>query len=266
MGNKPVFLSALVVLGIVAVAIFAPKIATHDPNRCDVRRILSPPGKGHLLGTDELGRDVFSRIVYGARVTLLVSAAALVVGLTTGVAIGIVAGYFGGTVDFLVMRFVDVLLSIPGILLAILIAVVLGSGLVPVIVAIGVFALPTYARVARGSVLALKEEEFVEAARALGAGPMRIILRHILPNLIGPILVLATMDMGTAALTTAGLSFLGVGISPPTPEWGLMVNTARPYIRQAPHAIVFPGMAIFITVLAFNILGDGLRDLLDVKI
>lgn len=253
-------------LAIVAMAIFASWIATHNPNYCDVRRILAPPGQGHILGTDELGRDIFSRIVYGARVTLLVSASALLVGLTTGVTIGLVAGYFGGTVDFLVMRFVDILLSIPGILLAILIAVVLGSGLVPVIVAIGIFALPTYARVARGSVLALKEEEFVEAARALGATPTRIILRHILPNLIGPILVLATMDMGTAALTTAGLSFLGVGISPPTPEWGLMVNTARPYIRQAPHAIVFPGMAIFVTVLSFNILGDGLRDMLDVKV
>jgi len=181
------------------------------------------------------------------------------------VSLGLFSGYYGGFTDAISMRVIDLLLAFPGILLAILIAVTFGGGILSVVIAIGMYSVPTFARVTRGSVLVVRERAFVEAARALGAGTPRILLRHVLPNILGPLIVYSTLRMGSAVLTTAYLSFLGVGISPPTPEWGLMLNTARNFMREAPHAIVFPGMAIFVTVLAFNILGDGLRDLFDVR-
>ncbi len=263
--NKVTVAAFVFVAAIVVIAIFAPQIATHNPNRCNYRDMLSPPSQAHWFGTDELGRDIFSRVVYGARISLLVGILALVVGLLIGVTIGLLSGYYGGTIDIIGMRFIDLLLSFPGILLAILICAAFGSGLFPVILAIGMYSVPTFSRITRGSVLAIKGRGFVEAARALGASTPRILVRHVLVNILGPILVYATLRMGSAVLTTAYLSFLGVGVAPPTPEWGLMLNTARNFMRESPHVILFPGVAIFISVLAFNILGDGLRDLFDVK-
>ena len=244
-------------------AVLAPWIATHDPIRQDFRRILEPPSREHWLGTDELGRDIFSRIVYGARISFTVGVAAVALGAAIGVVIGLFAGYYGGTFDSVAMRCVDVLLAFPGILLAILIAAALGSGLFPVILAVATYSVPTFARLTRGSALAVSRREYVEAARAAGARDARILLRHVLANSFGPILVYATLLMGSAILTAASLSFLGVGVAPPTPEWGAMISTGRNYMRQAPHVVVAPGMAIFVTVLAFNVLGDALRDALD---
>ncbi len=263
--SKLTAISAVLVLFILVIALFAPQIAPSDPISGNYRIMLQPPTREHLFGTDELGRDIFSRVVYGARISILIGLMALVVGLLVGVTIGLTTGYFGGVVDLVGMRFIDILLSFPGILLAILISSTFGAGLFPVILAIGIYSVPTFSRVTRGSVLVIKEMGYVEAARAIGASTPRIMLRHILVNIFGPILVYSTLRMGSAVLTTAFLSFLGVGVSPPTPEWGLMVNTARNFMREAPHVILFPGMAIFVTVLVFNLLGDGLRDLFDVK-
>jgi len=263
--SKLTAISAVLVLFILVIALFAPQIAPSDPISGNYRVMLQPPTREHLFGTDELGRDIFSRVVYGARISILIGLMALVVGLLVGVTIGLTTGYFGGVVDLVGMRFIDILLSFPGILLAILISSTFGAGLFPVILAIGIYSVPTFSRVTRGSVLVIKEMGYVEAARAIGASTPRIMLRHILVNIFGPILVYSTLRMGSAVLTTAFLSFLGVGVSPPTPEWGLMVNTARNFMREAPHVILFPGMAIFVTVLVFNLLGDGLRDLFDVK-
>ena len=263
--NRVTAAAFFLVLAIFTVALFAPQIATHDPIRPNYRTMLQPQSKAHWFGTDEVGRDIFSRVVYGARISIFVGLLALVVGLTIGVSIGLLSGYYGGTVDIIGMRFIDLLLSFPGILLAILISATFGAGLFPVILAIGMYSVPTFSRITRGSVLAIKGRGFVEAAKALGASTPRILFRHILVNIFGPILVYATLRMGSAVLTTAYLSFLGVGVAPPTPEWGLMLNTARNFMREAPHVIIFPGSAIFIAVLVFNILGDGLRDFFDVK-
>ena len=263
--SKLTVISGVLALCILVIAVFAPQIATHDPIDGNYRTMLQPPTAEHIFGTDELGRDIFSRVVYGARISILIGLMALVVGLVVGVSIGLATGYFGGIVDLVGMRFIDILLSFPGILLAILVSSTFGAGLFPVILAIGIYSVPTFSRVTRGSVLVIKEMGYVEAARAIGASTPRILLRHVLSNIFGPILVYSTLRMGSAVLTTAFLSFLGVGVAPPTPEWGLMVNTARGFMREAPHVILFPGMAIFVTVLVFNLLGDGLRDLFDVK-
>jgi len=258
-------ISAVLALFIIVVAAFAPLIATHDATMGDYRAMLQPPTRDHLFGTDEMGRDIFSRVVYGARISILIGLMALAVGLGIGVTLGLVAGYFGGLTDLLGMRFVDILLSFPGLLLAILVSSTFGAGLLGVTFAIGLYSVPTFSRITRGSVLVVREESYVETARAVGASTSRILLQHVLPNILGPILVYSTLRLGTAVLTTAFLSFLGVGVAPPMAEWGLMVNTARNFMREAPHVILFPGMAIFITVLVFNLLGDGLRDLFDVK-
>lgn len=257
--------AVLVVLWLLVAAVFAPQLATHDPNRQNFVALFQPPSATHYLGTDELGRDIYSRVVFGARVSVTVGLLAVVLGGVVGIGTGLLAGYFGGALDSVLMRFIDVLLAFPGILLAILIAAVLGAGLVPIIIAIALYSVPTFARVARSSTLSVREREYVEAARAAGAGHVRIIVQHVLLNSFGPVLVYATMLMGTAILTAAALSFLGVGISPPTAEWGSMINAARAYMRQAPHLILGPGVAVFVTVLAFNILGDVLRDALDPK-
>lgn len=263
--SKLTAVSAILTLFIVVVAIFAPQIAPYDPSVGNYRTMLRPPSHAHLFGTDELGRDILSRVVYGTRITITIGITALIVGIVFGVTIGLVTGYFGGIIDLVGMRFIDILLSFPGILLAILISSTFGGGLLPVIIAIGLYSVPTFARITRGSVLVTREKGFVEAARAIGASTPRILVRHVLANIQGPILVYATLRMASAVLTTAFLSFLGVGVAPPAPEWGLMVNTARDFMRDAPHVILFPGMAIFVTVLVFNLLGDGLRDLFDVQ-
>jgi len=246
-------------------AILAPFVAPYDPLHQSYQVILQRPSLSHLFGTDELGRDILSRIVYGARVSFFVSLSSMFLGMVLGVTIGLLSGYFGGLADFLGMRVIDFLLSFPGILLAMFIAAVLGAGLLPVILAIAIWSVPAFARITRSSVLAVKKFEFVMAAKALGVSTPRIIIKHILRNIFGPIFVYASLRMGSAILTMAYLSFLGVGVSPPTPEWGLMLSSARGYMREAPYTMFFPGMAIFVTVLSFNILGDGLRDFLDVK-
>lgn len=263
--SKLTAVSSVFVLFIFAVAVFAPQIAPYDPSVGSYRVMLQPPSRSHLFGTDELGRDILSRVVYGARISISIGLTALVVGLAIGVTIGLLTGYFGGVIDLVGMRFIDILLSFPGILLAILVSSTFGGGLLPVIIAIGLYSVPTFSRITRGSVLVTREKGFVEAASAIGASTSRVLLRHILPNIQGPILVYSTLRMGSAVLTTAFLSFLGVGVAPPTPEWGLMVSTARDFMRDAPHVILFPGLAIFTTVLVFNLLGDGLRDLFDVQ-
>ncbi len=263
--NRLSALAAIIVLGLISVAVFAPEIATHDPTRMNFQRFLEPPGTEHLLGTDEAGRDIFSRIVFGARISIVVGVLAVGLGAAVGVTIGLFAGYYGGTFDAVVMRLIDIMLSFPGILLAMLIAAILGAGLFPVIIAVAIWSVPTFSRLTRGSALSVKQREFVEAARAAGASDLRIVFRHVLLNSFGPILVYATLLIGSAILTAAALSFLGVGVPPPTPEWGAMISSGRNHMRAAPHVVIFPGTAIFLTVLAFNILGDALRDVLDPK-
>ncbi|MBX3143766.1 MAG: ABC transporter permease [Trueperaceae bacterium] len=253
----------LIVLLLFATAVFAPMLATHSPIRQDFRALLQPPSSEHWFGTDELGRDIYSRVVHGARVSVTVAVLAVGFGALAGVLIGLLAGYLGGLTDDVLMRFIDVLLAFPGILLAILIASILGSGMFPVVLAVAIFSVPTFARVMRSSVLSIKNREYVEGARAAGARDLRVIGRHVLVNAFGPVLVYATLLMGAAILTAAALSFLGVGVAPPTPEWGAMISSGRAFMRQAPHVVIFPGIAIFLTVLGFNILGDALRDAFD---
>jgi len=244
-------------------AIFAPLIAPYDPLKANLSEIIQPPSRSHLLGTDELGRDILSRIIYGARISLTIGLVSMGIGLLGGVPLGILGAYYGRWVDLVVMRFVDILLSFPAILLAIVIVSVLGPGLYNAMIAVGVAQLPIYARLARAVVLSLKEKEFIEAAKSLGESDLRIILRHITPNSLTPIIVQATLMIASAILSAAALGFLGLGAQPPTPEWGTMLSKGRLYLRVAPHITTFPGLAILITVLGFNLLGDGLRDALD---
>nr|WP_305794545.1 nickel transporter permease [Halomarina rubra] len=215
------------------------------------------------MGTDQLGRDVLSRLLYGARISLQISLAVVAITLAIGTAVGLIAGYAGGWVDEALMRFVDILLAFPGILLALVIAGILGPNLTNIMIALAVVGWTQYARIIRGSVLSVKQEEFVKAAQLMGVPRRRIVLRHILPNVVTPVIVLATMDMAYVILGTAGLSFLGLGAQPPTPEWGTMLSQGRNFVDTAWWVVNFPGLAIMITVLGFNLLGDGLRDVLD---
>ncbi len=265
LSNKLMLISFIVAICIVVLSVFAPYIAPYDPLEPNYTAILEGPSSQHFFGTDDLGRDIFSRILYGGRISLIVSLSSVVLGMILGVGIGFFAGYLGGRVDFWSQRLIDFLLSFPGILLAIFVSVIIGSGLFPVILAISIWSVPTFCRITRGMVMSTVQREYVLAAKASGGGMFRIMFRHILRNIMGPILVYATLRLGSAILTTAYLSFLGVGVSPPTPEWGLLVAEGQKYIQDAMHVIFFPGMAIFITVLVFNILGDGLRDLFDVR-
>lgn len=263
--NKLMLFSFIIAICIIFVSIFAPHIAPYDPLEPDYSAILEGPSTQHIFGTDDLGRDIFSRILYGGRISLIISLSSVILGMILGVGLGFFAGYLGGSVDFWSQRVIDFLLSFPGILLAIFVSVIIGTGLAPVILAISIWSIPTFCRITRGLVMSIAQKEYVLAAKASGGGMIRIMFRHILRNIMGPILVYATLRLGSAILSTAYLSFLGVGISPPTPEWGLLVAEGQKYIQDAMHVIFFPGMAIFITVLVFNILGDGLRDLFDVK-
>lgn len=263
---NPISAFALIVVIVLAVvAVIGPAIAPYDPLRPDFRRIAEPPSAQHWLGTDQNGRDILSRIIHGTRISVSIGVAAVLLGLAVGTTMGLVAGYFGGRVDSILMRAVDVMLAFPGILLAILIISVLGSSVLNIIIALAVFSVPTFARVSRGSALTLRTLDYVQAARAVGGSPMRVLLRHVLPNAWAPVVVYGTLRCATAILGGAALSFLGLGISPPTPEWGLMVSQGREIMRSAPHVMLFPGLAIFITVLAVNLLGDVLRDVMDPK-
>jgi len=264
--NRMAAAGLVILLLVILVALVAPYLAPYSPVTQNLMRRFEPPSAEHWFGTDELGRDILSRILYGARVSLLVGFAAAMGGMIVGVAVGMVSGYVGGRFDDLVMRLVDVMMSFPGVLLAILIVSIIGTGLENVIIALAVWRIPTFARVARGSVLSLKEKEFIEATRAMGAGAARIIWHHLAVNSLAPIFVYMSLSVATAILTAAALSFLGLGVQPPTPEWGLMVSTGRQFLMDAPHLIMFPGAAIFVTVLAINFVGDGLRDALDPKL
>lgn len=259
--------TALVGLAIVAtvslVAIAAPLTAPADPGAVDGARRLLPPSSDAWLGTDNLGRDILSRLIWGARLSLGTAALATVLILTIGVGAGLIVGYYGGLVDDLLMRVVDVILAFPALILALAIVGILGPGIGSVMIAVVSVAWADYARVMRGLVLAARERQYVEAARAVGARDARILVRHLLPNVFAPIVVLASLEMGGLILTVSALSFLGLGAQPPTPEWGAMLNDGRPFIFAAPQLMLYPGIAISLVVVGFNLLGDGLRDVLD---
>lgn len=247
------------------VAMFAPLIAPYDPLQTDYAQSMQPPSLAHLAGTDIYGRDIFSRIIHGARISLAVGLTSVLVGALAGVTLGLVSGFFGGFLDGLIMRASDILFAFPGILLAIAIVAILGPGLVNVVVAVSVFSMPAFARIVRGSTLGLKESLYVRAARSIGASRQRIMFVHILPGAMGGVIVYFTMRIGTSILTASSLSFLGLGAQPPTPEWGAMLAESRDYIGVADHMTIYPGIAIFLTVLFFNLFGDGLRAALDPK-
>jgi len=246
-------------------ALFAPLLAPYDPLSQDLYNRLMPPSLDHPFGTDDFGRDILSRVIYGSRISLRIGVVAVVIALVLGTTIGLVAGYWGGVLDQLLMRLMDLLLAFPSILLAIGIVAILGPGLENAMLAIGLVAVPQYARLVRASALSVREMDYVQASRALGAGHMRILLVAILPNCLAPLIVQATLGLATAILDAAGLSFLGLGAQPPMPEWGAMLSNGRELIVRAPWVLTFPGVAIFFTVLAFNLFGDGLRDALDPK-
>ncbi len=261
--DKPAMLGIVIIIFFGSIAVFAPYIVPHDPLELNLEERLLSPTVDHPMGTDNLGRDVLSRVIYGTRVSLSMSVAVVTVVMVLGITIGTAAGYFGGLVDDVIMRVVDVLLAFPSIILALVIAGLLGPSLTNVMIALGAIWWVSYSRIVRGSVLSIKEKEFVEAARAMGCSDVYIVRRHILPNVLSPVIVLATLDMGHIILSIAALSFLGLGAQPPVPEWGTMLNEGRPFMETAPHLMIFPGLMIMITVLAFNFLGDGLRDALD---
>jgi peptide/nickel transport system permease protein len=257
-------LAGLAILALFLLAgLFAPMLAPYDPYEIDLEASLRGPGGGHWLGRDELGRDLLSRIIYGARLSLVIGVIAVAIGATVGVPVGALSGYLGGRVDLFTQRAIDVMLAFPGILLAIVLVAILGVGLVQVMVAVGIVSIPVYARLVRGQVLSLREQEFVDAARALGATNTRIVWRHVLPNTLAVIIVQSTLQVASAILSAAALGFLGLGAQPPAAEWGSMLSNARQYIRLAPHSVTFPGLAIMLTVLGFNLVGDAIRDALD---
>lgn len=260
--DRNVLVGGTIVLVAAVVAVLAPVLAPHNPLDISSSRLASP-GDGHLLGTDWLGRDVFSRVLYGARQSLGGAALAGVLVLTIGVLVGTVAGFFGGWVDAVLMRIVDLILAVPGLVLAFAIAGLFQPGLMAVLLGIVSLWWAQYARVVRGLVLQVREQQFVEAARAVGAGTGRLIARHILPNVAPSVIVLVTVRLGRLILAIAGLNFLGLGVQAPTPEWAAMLNEARPYFPTFPHLMLAPGLAIGIVVFGMNLLGDGLRDLLD---
>jgi peptide/nickel transport system permease protein len=253
----------VVVLVLTLAAIFAPALAPHDPTVIDPLRTLEGPSRDHLLGTDELGRDVLSRLLVGARWSLGIAALATLSVMVVGTAIGLVSGYVGGWVDGVVMRVVDSMLAVPDLLLYLAIIGTLGPGIRNVFIALVAISWARYARVMRGLVLSVRERAFVRASRSLGAGDGRLMLRHILPNVISPIVVLGTLELGETILTLAALGFFGLGAQPPTPEWGTMINQGRLFLETNPGLMVFPGIAISVAVLGFNLMGDGLRDVLD---
>jgi peptide/nickel transport system permease protein len=263
LSRKIVIVGLVIIVLTVVTAVFAPLLAPYDPDEPDLHCCLAGPSTKHLLGTDALGRDTLSRIIYGSRTSLLVAITAIVIGAAFGMTLGLFAGYYSGITNLVLMRFVDALMSFPMILLALVIAALLGGGLRNVMISLGVGLLPVYARLMCGQVLSVKENDYITAGKALGANNFRIMLYHIVPNCFPPLIVLVTLMMGSTILAEAGLSFLGVGVKPPVAAWGSMVSDGYKYVRQYPILSFAPGVAIMLVVFAFNMVGDGLRDALD---
>jgi peptide/nickel transport system permease protein len=264
--RRIVIFGMIVVVILVITAIFGPWIAPYQPNETDVQNTHAGPSAQHWLGTDSVGRDTFSRLIYGARTSMLVSLVALAVAAILGVGLGLIAGYFGKMTYAVIMRIMDAMMTVPMILMALTIAAVLGSGLVNVIIALGIALVPAYARLMCGQVLSVRENEYVSAARSVGASNTRIMLRHVLPNCLAPLIVMMTLQLGTTILAEAGLSFLGVGVQPPTASWGSMVSDGYQYLSSDPLLSLLPGFAIMLVVFSFNMVGDGLRDALDPRL
>ena len=261
--RPPAIVATAVVALFIALAVGAPHLAPHNPIKQDFRAIRKPPSATYWLGTDEVGRDVLSRLIWGARASLLAGVVSVSLSLCLGLPIGLAAGYLGGWVDAVISRMTDAMLACPFLILAIALAAFLGPSLTNAMIAIGISATPIFVRLTRGQVLAVKVEEYVEAARAVGNPQLRIALRHVLPNIVAPLIVQATLAIAAAVIAEASLSFLGLGQQPPAPSWGSMLNTAKNYVEQAPWMAIWPGLSIFLLVLSFNLLGDGLRDALD---
>ena len=259
------FASLLIILIVFAVAIFAPVIAPFDPVSQDRTAFLAAPSSQHVMGTDDLGRDVFSRLIFGARISLLVGIATVGISVVFGTLIGMISGYFGGFVDMVIQRIMDAIMSIPALILALFIAALLGPAIQNVIIALVIIETPRFARIVRGEMMRIRESNYVEASRSVGAGSFRIIMRHGLPNMMAPIIVMASLAFGQTIIAEASLSFLGIGTPPPNPSWGLMLSDASRYMESAPWLVLFPGLALCVLVLAFNLFGDALRDFLDPK-
>ena len=259
------FVSLLIILLVFAVAIFAPIIAPFDPISQDRSAFLAAPSSQHVMGTDDLGRDVFSRLIYGSQISLLVGIATVVISIGLGTLIGMVSGYFGGVIDLVIQRIMDAIMSIPALILALFIAALLGPAIQNVIIALVIIEVPRFARIVRGEMMRIRESNYVEASRSVGAGSFRIIMRHGLPNMMAPIIVMASLAFGQTIIAEASLSFLGIGTPPPNSSWGLMLSDASRYMESAPWLVLFPGLALCVLVLAFNLFGDALRDFLDPK-
>lgn len=265
-GRKLAVVGLVIIALLVVVAVFAPLLAPYKPLKINLDETLEEPSWRHLLGTDANGRDTLSRIIYGTRTSLAVAFGAMAIAAVAGVFLGLLAGYFGGAAYMIIMRLIDALMSIPTLILALFLAALLGGGLRNVIIALGISLTSIYARLMCGQVLAMKENDYILASRAMGASNLRTMLRHIIPNAFPPLLVMVTLQLGTMILAEAGLSFIGVGIQPPTPAWGAMVNTGYPYLFTHPMLSIAPGIAIALVVFGFNMMGDGLRDALDPRL
>jgi len=261
--NKLALFGLFLVVSLILIALFAGIISPYDPIQISLKESLRPPNLAHLMGTDVLGRDIFSRIAYGARASLIIGVVATSISLVIGVIVGAISGYYGGWLDSIMMRITDVFFAFPFFILAIAIMTFLGPSFINIFIALGIVGWTNYARLIRGQVISVKESDYVEAAHAVGAKDARIIWKHVMPNTLAPIIVYTTMNVGGVILAEAGLSFLGIGVQPPAPSWGLMLSEASNFIFNAPWMVIWPGVAIFLTVLGYNLLGDGLRDALD---
>ncbi len=261
--NKTAMVGLFLIGSLLILALIGPWISPYDPLTPEPLNRLKGPSWSHPFGTDSLGRDILSRVIYGSRISIIIGLIAVSISLVPGTLLGLLAGFYGRKIDEPIMRAMDIMLAFPAILLAIFITAILGPSLLNTMIAVGIVYIPHYARIVRSTVLSLKEQLFVQAVRSLGGSDLRILALHIFPNTIPPIIVYATLGMGTAVLQAAALGFLGLGAQPPTPEWGAMLSEGRQYIQNAPHVAAFPGLAIFTLVLGFNLFGDGLRDLLD---
>jgi peptide/nickel transport system permease protein len=261
--NRTSLISLLILLTVIVLAVFAPLIAPYDPLDINTRNTLAPPSQAHWFGTDDLGRDVLSRVLWGGRISLRVGLISSSIALCGGVVLGLTSGYFGGVISFVILRLIDLLLAFPGLLLALVIVGTLGAGLENIMIAVGIGSIPIFTRVIHGAVLSVKSNDYIDAARSLGSPDYRIIIFHVIPNVLAPIIVLFTLQTGAAIFSASSLSFIGLGAQPPSPEWGAMVSRGRHVLREAMWMTAFPGTAIAIVILSINVLGDTLRDILD---